>query len=203
MSLSRTLPFLLSGLLLSGCVSTKSTLPTVEELPAPSPSSKVLAGRGRAFRHVKGKWVAVPAYDYEFVVVERRSADRWETTKEIHRRHPKYDGRAGPRDQALWFLVRTSPAPDGGLDLAVEGTLGRGTGHEKPGGEGVVLELSRGKKSLFVPFDTVRIRQEPAGADGSFRETVELLSRKDGTEVPFMKMEEEGLVYAPAYSFIR
>jgi len=197
------LPFLLSGLLLSGCASTKSTLPTVEELPAPSSSSKVLAGRGRAFRHAKGVWVAAPAYDYEFVVVERRYADRWETTKEIHRRHPKYDGRAGPRDQALWFLVRTSPAPGGGLDLAVEGTLGRGTGHEKPGGAGTVLELSRGTKSFFVPFDAIRIRQEPADADGLFRETVELFSRKDGTEVPFMKMEEEGLVYVPAGSSVR
>lgn len=203
MAPSRALPFVLSGVLLAGCVSTTSSLPFVEELPAPSPSSKVLAGRGRAFRHVKGEWVAVPAYDYEFVVLERRYADRWETTKEIHRRHPKYDGRAGPRDQALWFLVRTSPAPDGGLDLAVEGTLGRGTGHEKPGGAGTVLELSRGKESLFVPFDTIRIRHEPAGADGLFRETVELLSRKDGSEVPFMRMEEEGLVYAPTYSFIR
>jgi hypothetical protein len=203
MSRSRALPLLLSTLFLAGGASTKPTLPSVETLPAPSPSSKVLAGRGRAYHHVKGEWVAVPAYDYEFVVLERRYADRWETTKEIHRRHPKYDGRAGPRDQTLWFVVRTSPSPDGGLDLAVEGTLGRGTGHEKPGGGGVVLELSRGKKSLFVPFDTVRIRQQPAGADGQFRETVELFSRKDGSEVPFMKMEEEGLVYAPAYSSIR
>ena len=191
---SRALPLLLSGLLLSGCASTKPTLPLTTELPAPSSSSKVLAGRGRAFRHVKGEWGAVPAYDYEFVVVERRTADRWETTKEIHRRHPKYDGRAGPRDQALWFLVRTSPAADGGLDLAVEGTLGRGTGHEKPGGAGTVLELSRGKKSLFVPYDAIRIRQEPAGADGRFRETVELFSRKDGSEVPF---DPRGRLAAP------
>jgi hypothetical protein len=146
---------------------------------------------------VKEGWVAVPEYDYDFVVLERRSADRWEAVKEIHRRHPKYDGRAGPRDQTLYFLVRTSPAPDGGSDLVVESSLGRGSGHEKAGGEGVLLELASSRKGWFVPFDTIRIRQERPVVEGRIRETVELLSRKKGREVPFMKMEEDGLVYRP------
>ena len=64
--------------------------------------------------------------------------------------HPRYDGRAGPRDQTLYFFVRIPPAPDGGYDLALEGRV---------------------------------------------QETVELLSKGKGREVPFMKMEEEGLVY--------
>jgi hypothetical protein len=32
-----------------------------------------------------------------------------------------------------------SPAPDGGHDLVVEGSLGRGSGHEKASGVGVFL----------------------------------------------------------------
>src|ERR1035437_3257575 len=56
-------------------------------------------------------------------------ADHWEAIKEIHRRHPRYDGRAGPRDQTLYFFVRMSPAPDGGYDLVAEGSPGRGSGH--------------------------------------------------------------------------
>jgi hypothetical protein len=198
MTRNRGVPSLLGAvLLLAGCSSTSSPLPQTEA-PAPVPvSSSAFAGHARAFRFVKGAWVASPEYDYDFIVLERRFADRWETIKEIHRRHPRYDGRAGPRDQTVWFAVRTSPAADGGSDLAIDGTLGRGSGHERPGGEGTVLELAYAKRGWFVPFDTVRIRQERQAVDGRFRETVELVSRKDGRETPFMKMEEEGLVYRP------
>lgn len=188
---------LATAALLAGCSSSTSPLPLTDVPPPAFSSSSVFAGHARAFRFVKEAWIAVPEYDYDFVVLERRSADRWETVKEIHRRHPKYDGRAGPRDQTLYFLVRTSPAPDGGIDLVVEGTLGRGSGHEKPGGGGVVLELASSRKGWFIPFDTIRIRQERPAVEGRFQETVELLAKKDGREVPFMKMEEDGLVYRP------
>ena len=188
---------LAAAALLGGCSSTTSPLPPTDSLPPASSSSSVFAGHARAFRWVDDSWVAVPEYDYDFVVLERRSADRWEAVKEIHRRHPGYDGRAGRRDQTVYFLVRTSPAPDGGSDLVVESSLGRGSGHEKAGGEGVLLELASSRKGWFVPFDTIRIRQERPVVEGRIRETVELLSRKKGREVPFMKMEEDGLVYRP------
>lgn len=196
MTRPRALSALVVTVLLGGCASTRSPLPLAEG-PPPA-ASLVFAGHGRAFRFAKEAWVAAPEHDYDFIVLERRSADRWETIKEVHRRHPRYDGRAGPRDQTLWFVIRTSAAADGGLDLEVEGTLGRGKGHEAAGGEGVVLELAYARKGWFVPFDTVRIRQERLVADGRLEETVELLSRKDGREAPFMKMEEQGLVYRPA-----
>jgi hypothetical protein len=131
------------------------------------------------------------------LVLERRFADHWEAIKEIHRRHPRYDGRAGPRDQTLYFFVRMSPAPDGGYDLVAEGSLGRGSGHETAGGGGLVLELASARKGWFVPFDTIRIRQERPAVEGRVQESVELLSKGKGREVPFMKMEEEGLVYLP------
>ena len=198
MTRPRALSALVVTVLLGGCASTRSPLPLAEGPPPAASASSVFAGHARAFRFAKEAWVAAPEYDYDFIVLERRSADRWETIKEVHRRHPRYDGRAGPRDQTLWFVVRTSPAADGGLDLEVEGTLGRGKGHEAAGGEGVVLELASARKGWFVPFDTVRIRQERSAADGRLEETVELFSRKGGREAPFMKMEEQGLVYRPA-----
>lgn len=198
MSRARILPILLAALVLGACASTRSPLPFSEGPPPAASSSLVIAGHARAERFTKGAWTAAPEYDYDFVVLERRFSDRWETVKEIHRRHPRYDGRAGRRDETLWFVVRTSPAADGGLDLAVEGTLGRGSGHEKPGGEGVVLELAYARAGWLVPFDTVRIRQERPAADGRIEETVELFSRKEGREVPFMRMEETGLLYRPS-----
>ena len=183
---------------LAGCSSTTSPLPLTDTSPPTPSSSSVFAGHARAFRFVQGAWAAAPEYDYDFLVLERRFAGHWEAIKEIHRRHPNYDGRAGPRDQTLYFEVRMSPAPDGGSDLVVEGSLGRGSGHEKAGGAGLALELSSAQKGWFVPFDTIRIRQERAAVKGRVQETVELLSKKKDHEVPFMKIEEEGLVYRPA-----
>lgn len=181
---------------LAGCSSLTSPLPLTEAPPPVPSSSFVFAGHARAFRFVRGAWVAAPEYDYDFLVLERRFAGHWEAIKEIHRRHPGYDGRAGPRDQTLYFSVRKSPAPDGGYDLVVESSLGHGSGHEKADG-GLVLELTSARKGWFVPFDTIRIRQERPAEEGRVEETVELLSKGTGREVPYMKMEEEGLVYRP------
>jgi len=182
---------------LVACSSLHTPLPLTDGPPPAGLSSTVFVGYARASRFLDGSWVPVPEYDYEFLLLERRFANRWEAVKEIHRRHPRYDGRAGPRDQTLYFVVRTSPAVDGGLDLAVEGTLGAGKGHEEPGGGGVVLELASAARGWFIPFDTVRIRQTRGAAKGRLDEVVELFSRRDGREIPFMKMQEEGIVYQP------
>lgn len=194
----RVVLLLVFAAFLAGCSSTTSPLPLTAGPPPVPASSSVFAGHARAFRFVREAWVATPEYDYDFLVLERRFAGHWEAIKEIHHRHPGYDGRAGPRDQTLYFLVRTSAARDGGDDLAVEGTLGHGSGHEEAGGRGLVLELTAARKGWFVPFDTIRIRQERPAVEGRLRETVELLSKGKGREVPFMKMEEEGLVYRPS-----
>jgi hypothetical protein len=191
-----SLLLLLLFLPLLGCGSTHSPIPLASGPPAEPLSSTVLAGHARAWRFTKGSWVEAPAYDYEFLVLERRYEGRWDVVKEIHRRDPRYDGRAGPRDQTIFFAVHTSPAAGGGLDLAVQSTLGSGTGHVDAGGDGFVVEMAAAQKGMFVPFDTVRIRQLPS-REGHLEETVELYSKKDGVERPFMKMEEQGLVYRP------
>jgi hypothetical protein len=182
---------------LAACTSLQTSLPLTDQPPQPPLSSSVYAGHARAARFVAGSWLPDPEQDYDFLVLERRFADRWEAVKEIHRRHPRYDGGAGPRDQTLYFTVRTSPTADGGLDLAVEGNLGIGKGHMRPGG-GLVIELAAAARGWFVPFDTVRISQSREEATGRLAETVELFSRRDGKEIPFMRMAEEGVVYRPA-----
>lgn len=184
------------ALSLAGCTSLQTSLPLTDQPPQPSLSSRVFAGHAKAARFVAGSWLPAPEHDYDFIVLERRFADRWETVKEIHRRHPRYDGSAGPRDQTLYFTVRTSPSADGGLDLTVEGSLGSGKGHEAPGG-GAVIELAAAARGWFVPFDTVRISQDREGTSGRLAESVVLFSLRDGKEIPFMRMAEEGLVYRP------
>ncbi len=181
---------------LAACTSLSTPLPLTDVPPPAVLSSRVFVGYAWASRFAKGNWVQVPEYNYEFLVLERRFTDRWEVIKEIHRRHPRYDGRAGPRDQTLYSVVRTSPAVDGGLNLAVEGTLGAGTGHEEPGG-GLVVELASAERGWFVTFDTIRIRQKRGAMDGRLEEVVELFSKRDGKEIPFMRMREEGIIYQP------
>ena len=183
-------------LLPAACSSGRSALPLTEGAASETPlASSVFAGRGRAYRFEGGAWRPDPAYDYEFTVLEKRFAGRWEAVKEIHRRHPRYDGRAGPRDQSLYFSVTASPCEASGSDLLVDGTLGRGKGRETA--EGIELEIEAREKGWFVPFNTIRIRQRLEASSGRLEETVELLSRKGGKEVPFMKVEEEGTVYRP------
>ena len=109
---------------LAACTFHRPSLPLTDKEPPVTLSSTAFAGYARAFRFADGSWMPVPEFNYEFIVLERRFAGRWEAVKEIHYRHPRYDGRAGPRDQTIYFAVRTSPAADRGLDLAVEGTLG-------------------------------------------------------------------------------
>jgi hypothetical protein len=189
--------FLLLAALLAGCSSPSSPLP-LTDLPPPDPvSSSVFAGHARAYRFASGNWTAAPEYDYDFIVLERRYADHREAIKELHRRHPKYDGRAGPRDQTIWFFMKATPAAEGGYDLVVKSSEGNGTGHETADGHGMVLELAYARRGWFVPFDTIRIRQHRAPGDGEIRETVELLSKRKGRDVPFMRMDEDGLVYRP------
>jgi hypothetical protein len=182
---------------LAACGGGTSRLP-LAAFPPPEPeSSAVFVGRSVAFRHVHGAWERAPGYDYEFTVVANRFPGRWEAVKELHRRHPDYDGLAGPRDQTLHFEMTASPTAGGGTDLAVRGTLGSGTGREEPDGT-LTLEIVSASKGWFVPFDSIRITQRPPGVDGRIRETVELFKRKDGLEVPFMKMEETGQLFRPA-----
>ena len=186
--------FFASMLALVGCSSLHTSLPLIEAPPPAGLSSSVFVGYAQAFHFAGEKWNRVPEYDYEFIVLERRYADRWEASKEIRYRHPRYDGRPGPRHQTLYFFVRTSRAPDGGLDLAVEGTLGAGKGRELADG-GLVIELASAVRGWFIPFDSIRIRQTPRTPNGNVEEVVELFSKRDGREIPFMRMQEEGMIY--------
>lgn len=190
--------YLLAGLImmLVACSSPRTHLPVTEGEGDVERSSTVFVGHARAFRFAEGRWLPLPEQDYNFMVLEKRYADRWEVIKEIYHRHPGYDGRAGAREQTLFFVVRTSAAADSGLDLAVEGSLGSGRGHETADGL-LFMELAAARRGWFIPFDTIRIRQRRGVMHSRLEEEVELFLRKAGGEVPFMKLLEEGVIYKP------
>ncbi len=186
---------LLLGTLLSGCSSLHSPLPLTEKTEK-SLRTAVYVGTGVAYRFTQGEWQRQPSYDYEFSVVQRFHEDGWESVKEIYRRHPDYDGRAGDRDQTLYFRVKTLPADGNSLTLHVQSSWGQGRGAADAGLSSVVVEFSP-DISRFAPFNTFRIIQKFSSDEGRLRETVEIFKKKNGQERPFMKMEEEADLFVP------
>lgn len=186
---------ILCGILFSGCVSSRSALPLTDQLQSPQ-KAEVYAGRSKAYQFSGSEWIRMPSNDYEFIVLRKMEQSGWETIKEIHRRHPEYDGRAGARDQTLYFNVRSSGDAGGRKELIVDSTWGKGSGHADADLLNLVVEFTP-EISIFAPFNTFRITQRISYADGRLIETVDLFKKKDGAELLFMKMEEEAVIFLP------
>lgn len=162
--------------------------------PVPAELVLVWVGHGEAERLDLGTWRRVPDFDYEFTVEQRRYADHWESVKHMRRRHPSYDGSAGPREQTMFFRVDLASAPsaDGNVALRIDSSLGTGTGvADRDFGEST-LEL-RAAVSALAPFDTYRIAQKYAYAEGVLTETVAL----DKGRAPWVRNRETATLFAP------
>jgi hypothetical protein len=182
-------------ILMSGCAANRGALPLSESFFPEPLSTTLFSGRGEAYRFEKGGWQKAPEYNYEFVVLKRNYDGWWETIKEMHRRHPGYNGLAGPRDETLHFTVHYSPEPDGRIRLTIGGAFGPGSGYADADFRHVVAEFKVSHLKWFYPFNTYRLTQVYDYEEGIMRETVELLEIKDGRETPFMKMEEQSEMY--------
>ncbi len=182
------------AVLFMSCVS-RSNLPISASFTPEPERTIVLVGTGEAFRFSDGKWIKSPGYNYEFSVIQRRYADRWESIKEMHRRHPDYSGLAGPRDQTHHFVIRFEKGEGGSIPFIADTTMGSGAGKADESFKEVVVELEPEGVSVFAPFNIYRITQRYSYKEGFLRETVEVIKRKDGREHPFMKMEEEALIF--------
>ena len=177
--------------------SNPSALPaSATAFPEPA-TSLVWVGRGEASVLTPAGWQRTPGSDYDFSVVQRRYADRWESIKEMHRRHPDYDGNAGPRDQTYYFRLDMGPVVADTLPVRVASTLGDGSGKTDREFRRGVLEFDARGVSRFAPFNRYRITQQYRYEDGLLLETVELFKRaSDGTEKPFVKIEERAELFA-------
>lgn len=154
----------------------------------------VWVGVGRAERLEGGVWRRVPQFDYEFSVEQRRYPDRWESTKTMRRRHPEYDGSAGPRVQSYLFQLRLAPgADDASVAYQIASSLGRGAGRGDREFRSAVLEIDA-ETSFFAPFDRYRITQQYQYEAGKLIELVEL---NDGTS-PWVRNHEEARLYSAA-----
>jgi hypothetical protein len=173
--------------------------PTVPLSAAERPTpvvTLVWLGKGKAQRMEGKEWKRIPSFDYEFSVVQRRYTDHWESIKEMHRRHPDYDGSAGPRDITYAFNIDyQATQPDGRVTGTIWSTLGDGqitTDREFRRGQ---LELTAANVSSFAPFNTYRITQSYQYEEAKLTEVVELLKREKGTDVAWVRNDEEAELF--------
>ena len=115
----------------------------------------------------------------------------------MHRIHPDYDGKAGNRDQTMFFGIDFQQNTQG-ISSAIQSSLGKGSGKSDKEFRKQSFVLKFDNISSFAPYNTMRITQSYQYEKGLLLETVELYKVKDGKEVPFMKMEEKAEIFRPA-----
>jgi hypothetical protein len=191
-SLTTTLAF---ATITTACATTPLDVPAFP--PGEPEYTLVWVGRGEAERLVDGAWRRAPEFDYDFSVQQVRYGDRWSSVKSMRRRHPDYDGSAGPRAQTYFFQIGYQPAgADGQVKASIVSTLGQGQGHADAEFRESVLEIEA-DISAIAPFDTYRITQWYGYEAGELRETVELLDHDGEREVPWVRNNEVARLFAP------
>ena len=157
-------------LTLTGCATATPWIPLSAAKPGEPELTLVWVGRGECERLENGVWVRREELDYDFSVEQRRMGQRWESVKSMRRRHPDYDGIAGPRTQTYFFALEFSA----GGAMKVTTTLGDGTGKTDAEFRKAELQFAAAGVSSMAPYDRYRITQTYDYEAGQLRELVEL-----------------------------
>jgi len=188
----------LTSLLLGQCTSSsKLVVPTSDKLPnIDNNYSIVWVGSGESYFYNNGEYVRSESDDYAFEVVQRRYGRKWKSIKNMHRIHPDYDGRAGDREQTMFFAIDFS---EDGNDIIskITSSLGSGLGTSDGEFRKQRLQLEVDGISSLAPYNTIRITQEYLYEEGQLLEVVELFKIKNGMEIPFVKIEETAYIFRP------
>lgn len=183
-------------MLLIGCSTSKqATLPLSSSVELDDTYTIIWNGISKAYRYENGEWLRAESYDYQFDVVQKRYDNHWKSVKSLHRIHPNYDGKAGDRDQTMYFEVVYKNATDGRVQALINSSLGNGTGTTDTEFRNFELTIDVPNASKFIPYNKFRIAQHYNYEKGELTETVELFKEKDGKEIPFMKNEETALIF--------
>lgn len=163
---------------------------------APTPQlTLVWVGEGKVERLEAGQWQRGETFDYEFTVEQRRFADHWESVKHLRRRHPGYDGSAGPREETMFFRLEIGTAAAPKVPLRIASSLGPGEGSTDREFRSAELVMHPDISSL-APFDTYRIAQRYGYEEGVLEETVSL----DKGEQHWVRSQETATLFA-AHTF--
>jgi hypothetical protein len=185
----------LTAILLTSCSSTKKiTIPVDSKVSFEDTYTIIWNGYSKAYVYKDGNWLRAETFDYYFDVIQKRYGKEWKSVKSLHRIHPDYNGKAGQRDQTMYFgLAYTKP--DGTIRSAINSSLGNGYGTTDTEFRNAQLEFELKDANAFVPYNKIRIKQNYDYENGKLTEVVELLKVKNGKETPFMKNEEEAYFY--------
>lgn len=190
---------LISGLtlLLTACNSTQVVIPTNKTLPNTQDNySIVWVGTGSSYIYQNGTYHRSESNDYSFEVVQRRYDNHWKSIKNIHRIHPDYDGKAGEREQTMFFAIDFLKE-NNKIVSKINSSLGQGNGVSDSEFREQTIQFSLDGISSFAPYNTMRITQNYKYEDGRLYEIVELFKFKDGKEIPFVKIEEQAEIFRP------
>jgi hypothetical protein len=183
-------------IILSACSTSRQvTIPFSKSLLLDDTYTIIWNGISKAWRYENGQWLRDEKYDYQFDVIQKRYDTVWKSVKSLHRIHPDYDGKAGDRDQTMYFEVSYNEMKEGKVAARIQSTPGNGAGTTDAEFRHSVLTLSVPNASTFLPYNTFRITQHYQYEEGVLNETVELFKEKDGKEIPFMKNEETALIF--------
>lgn len=186
----------LTAMIFASCSTSKQAIiPLNQSVELDDTYTIIWNGISKAYRYENGKWLRAEAYDYRFNVVQKRYDNFWKSVKTLHRVHPDYDGKAGDRDQTMYFEVTYNNLIDGTVQATINSSLGSGTGTSDTEFRNTVLTMYIPDASKFMPYNKFRITQNYDYEAGILTETVELIKEKDGEETPFMKNEETALIF--------
>jgi major membrane immunogen (membrane-anchored lipoprotein) len=182
--------------LLTSCgTSNKIIIPTSKTLPSIDDNYTIVwVGSGKSYVFVDGEYVRSESNDYSFEVVQRRYGNNWKSIKNMHRIHPDYDGKAGPREQTMFFGVEFSKQADK-IVSRISSSLGSGSGISDNEFREQVIQFYVDGTGSFAPYNTMRITQHYKYEQGALFETVELFKLKDDKEMPFVKIEERAMIF--------
>jgi hypothetical protein len=186
----------LSLLFLTSCTGSKQVIiPLSTKAEIEDTYTIIWNGVSNAYIYQSGAWVRAESYDYVFDVVQKRGNRQWKSVKSLHRLHPGYDGKAGDRDQTMYFELAFNGLKGDQVQSALHSSLGTGTGITDREYREQVIEISVPNASSFMPFNKYKITQHYNYEEGQLTETVELYKEKEGTITPFMKNEEKAYIY--------
>jgi len=183
-------------LIFTGCgTSKKAIIPFSYSLSPDDTYTIIWNGSSKVYRYQNGQWVRDESYDYQFNVVQKRYANHWKSVKSLHRIHPDYDGKAGDRDQTMYFEILYNTMEAGKVQSAIVSSLGNGTGTSDAEFRRSELTMYVPDAGKFMPYNKFRIVQNYDYEAGVLTETVELIKEKNGKEIPFMKNEETAQIF--------
>ncbi len=184
--------------ILTSCNSSnKVIIPTSKTLPSVKDNYTIVwVGSGKSYVYIDGKYQRNESNDYSFEVIQRRYGNSWKSIKNMHRIHPDYDGKAGEREQTMFFAIDFSKE---GTEIVskINSSLGNGNGVSDKEFREQQIQFAVDGISSFAPYNTMRITQHYKYEEGRLLEIVELFKLDDGKEIPFAKIEESAIIFRP------